>query len=117
MLWPDAPLDHVKLEQDPDGLHIGAFWETELVGVGSFFLDGAAARLRKLAVLPKMQGQGIGSRIIAEGANALRARQVSELWCNARCTATGFYGDLGFQIDPLVFMKSGEAYKRARLHL
>ncbi len=97
----------MKLAHDPKGIHVGAYLEANLVGVGSFFPGAAEAQLRKLAVLPDMQGLGIGSHIKMTGADAPRDRKITKLWCDARCSAIDVYARLGFEVESDVFLKSG----------
>ena len=62
VMWPDQPLDYVKLPDDEKGLHYGLFYEGELITVVSLFLDRESAQFRKLATLQHYQGKGYGLR-------------------------------------------------------
>jgi hypothetical protein len=42
VLWPDKPLDYVKIAEDEEGQHFGAFQDQELVSVISLFVNGLA---------------------------------------------------------------------------
>lgn len=117
-LWPDRRLDEVRLSEDVYGLHLGALRpvlnNSEIVGVASFFLDGDAARLRKMAILPEVQGQGCGRGLMDEAVTVLTAKGVTRIWCDVRVSAEGFYKNLDFEIENEVFLKSGVAYKKAQ---
>ena len=39
VLWPDKPVEYVKVENDADGYHFGAFLNGDLVAVISLFVD------------------------------------------------------------------------------
>jgi len=116
-MWPDKPLDHVKVPGDETALHLGAFDQENLTGVASFFQEPPGVRMRKLAVAPDYRGAGLGSQLVQEGAKLAREQGHTQLWCDARQTARGFYEALGFTLDEEVFEKSGLAYHVARLNL
>jgi ribosomal protein S18 acetylase RimI-like enzyme len=117
MLWPDKPLSHVMVPGDDTALHVGAFDKTTLIGVGSFFPAAPRAQLRKLAVAPEYRTAGIGSQLVLCGARVMKSDGLSELWCDARQSACGFYEKLGFVISRDVFSKFGVAYVKAHLDL
>ncbi|MEO0383666.1 MAG: GNAT family N-acetyltransferase [Pseudomonadota bacterium] len=116
-MWPDKPLDHVKVPGDETALHLGAFDGEGLIGVASFFQESPGIRLRKLAVAPNYRGAGLGSDLVQEGAQLAREQGFTELWCDARQSARGFYEALGFKLDEATFEKSGLTYQIARLNL
>ncbi|GIT91838.1 N-acetyltransferase [Jannaschia pagri] len=118
VLWPDRPLGALRVPGDDDAIHLGAERSGSLVGVASFYSDGpTSARLRKLAVDPAYQGQGLGRALVQAGALVLRQAGCDTLWCDARATALTFYHGLGFTIAPDSFEKSGLAYHKAHLDL
>ncbi|WP_420861281.1 GNAT family N-acetyltransferase [Algirhabdus cladophorae] len=117
VLWPEKSLESVRVNGDAAAYHLAAFQDQIVVGVGSFYTDGAGARLRKLAVEPSCQGKGIGGQLVQTGAAHLRENGIEVLWCDARQTALAFYRGLGFTIDPEAFTKSGLPYHRATLSL
>lgn len=117
VLWPDRPLEAQGVEGDDTALHLGALEGEGVIGVASFFPDGPRVRLRKLAVDPARQGQGIGAALLRAGAARLRADGCTALWCDARVTALGFYERLGFAVAGPIFDKSGVAYRVATLDL
>ncbi|KZK87906.1 Acetyltransferase (GNAT) family protein [Pseudovibrio sp. W64] len=117
VLWPDSPIERVMVPEDHHALHIGAFEEENLIGVGSFFFDLPSVRLRKLAVLPEKQGRGIGSSLIRFAANQPDLQKADNIWCDAREDAVTFYQRLGFKIEGNAFQKFGVSYLRARVEL
>lgn len=116
-LWPDKPIDHVKMLGDDAALHLGAFDGENLIGVASFFQESSGMRLRKLAVAPDYRGAGLGSKLVQEGAAMAKEQGFAELWCDARQSACGFYQALGFVLEEHTFTKSGLTYQIARLNL
>lgn len=102
---------------DETALHLGAFDGETLIGVASFFQEPPGIRLRKLAVAPNYRGAGLGSDLVREGAALAREQDFTELWCDARQTARGFYKAVGFALDGDTFEKSGLTYQIARLNL
>lgn len=116
-LWPDKPLSHVRVPGDDTALHIGAHIAGLRVGAASFFVDGPAAQLRKLAVDPDHRGQGLGAALVQRGAAQMRAKGLINLWCDARATALPFYQRLGFTIMPGTYLKSDLPYPKAILTL
>ena len=117
VLWPDSPIERVMVPEDHQALHIGAFEEENLIGVGSFFFDLPSVRLRKLAVLPEKQGRGIGSNLIRFAASQPELQKADYIWCDAREDAIAFYQRLGFQIEGSAFEKFGVSYLKARVEL
>ena len=117
VMWPDRPRSDVLLPGDQDALHFGAILSGTLIGVGSFFQDGAAYRLRKLAVEPAFQGKGIASTLIEVATQHLRTNGCTSIWCDARLSASEFYARIGFRLDPRVFQKNGLDYVVATLDL
>lgn len=117
VLWPDSPIERVMVPGDEEALHVGAFEEDDLIGVGSFFFDLPFVRLRKLAVLPEKQGCGIGSNLIRFAASQPEVQKADQLWCDARQDAVVFYQRLGFTLEGDTFEKTGVSYVRARVEV
>lgn len=118
VMWPDLALQDQGIEGDDTAIHLGAYLDGMLVGVGSLFPDGPGVfRLRKLAVDQDMQGRGIGRDILVFAQDSLRAQGARLLWCDARLTAVPFYTRCGFTCDDVVFVKRGLDYVKARVSL
>ncbi len=51
VMWPDQPLDFVKLENDDTAIHLGLYVHNQLVSVISLFITDNEAQFRKFATL------------------------------------------------------------------
>ncbi len=113
ILWPDEPLEHCVLEGDEKALHFGASIGGSLVSVVSLFdEEGKRMRLRKFAVQPEFQGQGIGSALLCHIIEHLKCMSTDIVWCDARVEAIPFYKKQGFTLDGGRFLKSGISYNK-----
>lgn len=115
---PDAEVVFAG-DEDPATVHMGAVLDQTgsiarevsrdaagLVAVSSWYpgrtgpvLDAVSEhvwQLRGMAVLAAWQGCGIGSAMLLEAFDALRARGGVAVWARARDTALGFYLAHGF---------------------
>jgi len=109
-MWPDQPLDYVKLKEDNKGHHFGVFVDDLLVSVGSLFLVDGEAQFRKLATHISHQGKGYGSLLVNYLIDHATKHGVSKVWCNARSDKTDFYERLGLRITDQTFHKGGIDY-------
>ncbi len=112
VLWPDKPLDYVKVENDAAGQHFGIFRQAELLAVISLFVEGAEARFRKFATLPDWQGKGLGSALLRHVWAEARRQGARRIWCDARQDSAGFYARFGMQPEGETFCKGPVAYVR-----
>lgn len=109
-MWPDRPLDYVKLPADEMGHHYGLFFEEELIAVVSVFIQGTEAQFRKFATSPAFQGNGYGSQLLTYLLQSVAEQGVQRIWCNARVEKTGFYEKFDLQITDQCFSRGGRAY-------
>ena len=85
-------------------MHFGAFDGDRLVGIVSLYRearpDGPPGgwRLRGMATEPDVRGAGFGVALVAACIEHAAAAGASELWCNARIPAVGFYRRAGFEV-------------------
>ena len=117
VLWPDKPLDYVKVENDAAGYHFGAFRHDELLAVISLFVDGTEARFRKFATRPDCQGQGLGTALLNHVFAEARQQGAQYIWCDARQDSVGFYVRFDMQPEGEVFFKGPVEYVRMSLEL
>lgn len=107
VMWPDKPLDHVKLEDDDLGMHFGLFDEGEMVSVVSLFIRGNEAQFRKLATKEALQGKGYGTTLMKFVITKSRECGADYLWCNSRTEKTAFYEKFGLRKTSKEFEKQG----------
>lgn len=127
VLWPNKPFEYVKVENDADGYHFGAFLNGNLVAVISLFVDQQTvnpvevnpvranpvrARFRKFAAHPDYQRMGIGTRLMEHVITEARRLSAIELWCDARLDAADFYRRFGMEAVSDVFYKGPIPYAR-----
>ena len=106
-MYPDQPLDFVKLENDFDGIHFGIYDNHELTGVVSLFIKGRIGQFRKLAILPNAQRQGLGTQLMEYLIDFCKVQNLDQLWCNARVNASNFYQRLGFSKTDQTYTADG----------
>ncbi len=118
VLIPDHDPKKVKFEFDDDddiSFHLGAFEDSKLVSVASFFYerntlfkDQHQYQLRGMATLPEYQGRGLSSELLNMAFPIIKQNFCTLLWCNARTTAVGYYEKVGFKkFDENVFEIEG----------
>lgn len=139
VLWPSKTIDGVKLAEDADGDHFGAFvaGQASPVAVISLFVErapsavpidgavedndpettcGEAVRFRKFACDPLYQGKGIGTHLLMYALSIARSEKgVTLAWCDARVTAKGWYENRGFQSFGEQFFKGPVEYIRMKV--
>ncbi len=112
VLWPDKPLDYVKVDNDSEGHHFGAFRDDELIAVISLFINGEESRFRKFAARPDCQRQGVGTLLLNHVIAEARRLEASTLWCDARLDAADFYRRFGMEAVSEVFYKGPIPYAK-----
>lgn len=112
VLWPDKPFDYVKVENDYEGHHYGAFLDDELVAVISLFVSDGTARFRKFAAYPDHQRKGIGTQLLNHVMTEARQLGATTLWCDARLDAADFYRRFGMEAVSDVFYKGPIPYAK-----
>lgn len=112
VLWPDKPFEHVKLENDAEGYHFGAFLDDKLVAAISLFVNGQESRFRKFAAHPDYQRQGIGTRLMEHIMAEARRLGATTLWCDARLDSADFYRRFDMEAISEVFYKGPIPYAR-----
>ncbi len=91
-------------DEDADTLHVGAFRDDALVGIASVMReplpgddDPRAWRLRGMATLPEVRGQGYGGALLERCLGHAVDRGGDLPWCTARVPAAGFYRRYAFE--------------------
>lgn len=105
VLWQHKNIDDcgIAVDHQKDAFHLGAFFNGELVCIGSFFKQNntkfsahSQYRLRAMATLPKAQNKGIAKVLLEQSFTEMQLNNIDLLWCDARIVAKGFYTKLGF---------------------
>jgi GNAT superfamily N-acetyltransferase len=106
VLRPGQPLTAAMHDYDfkPDTFHVAAFGpRNQVAACATFYPEPPpeqaaenAWRLRAMASLPELRGQGYGAAALRYGIAEIRRRGGTMLWCNARSGALGFYERIGF---------------------
>lgn len=109
-MYPNQPLDLVKLDDDFEGIHFGLYHQHELCGVASLFIKDGVGWFRKLAVLPLNQHQGFGTQLLQYLIGFAQQEKLTKLWCNARVNAKDFYLKFGFTETDVTFTKNGSGF-------
>jgi GNAT superfamily N-acetyltransferase len=117
VMWPTKPKDFVVLPNDDEGLHYGLFENQHLVSVVSLFINGQMAQFRKFATDVDFQGMGYGTKLLKYLIDEAKVLNISELGCDARVSAIGFYERLGMTIASDIFQKNEENYVKMRISL
>ncbi|WP_372653772.1 GNAT family N-acetyltransferase [Halobacteriovorax sp.] len=106
VLRPGRPVEDCHFEHDDDEqtFHLGAFIDSQLVSVASFYFEKNPKlveeyqyRLRGMATLPEHRGKGLSSSLLRTAFPIIEQNFCQLLWCNARSTAQGFYQKVGFE--------------------
>ena len=104
VLRPGQAFEETVYPGDDAGVHLGAFDADRLVGIASLYeedrVDGRAGgwRLRGMATDAGVRGAGYGGALLAGCVDAVAQAGGTELWCNARMAAVGFYRRAGFEV-------------------
>jgi predicted GNAT family N-acyltransferase len=103
--------------------HFGAFADGELVGVATIHRapmpgapDPTAYQVRGMATVEKVRGAGAGGLLLAACLEEAQHAGASQIWCNARSPAAGFYEKHGFVRlgDVFEIPTAGPHYQMAR---
>jgi GNAT superfamily N-acetyltransferase len=97
VMYPDLPLETIKLGDDPNGIHFGLYANDQLTAVVSLFNVGPVYQFRKFATQVPAQGKGYGTLLLQRIISYVKDRGAKKLWCNARVSAAGFYSKFGFK--------------------
>jgi predicted GNAT family N-acyltransferase len=104
VLRPGQAFEETVYPGDDAGVHLAAFDGDRLVGIASLYQEdrvgGPAGgwRLRGMATDAAVRGAGFGAALLAGCMEHVAGAGGSELWCNARMSAVGFYRRAGFDV-------------------
>ncbi|MBN8783820.1 MAG: 1-(5-phosphoribosyl)-5-[(5-phosphoribosylamino)methylideneamino]imidazole-4-carboxamide isomerase [Terrimonas ferruginea] len=97
VMYPELPIDAVKLPDDAAGSHFGIYEDNQLLSVVSVFERNGEMQFRKLATRRDKQGKGLAWILLQHVLKLAEQKKVTRLWCNARLSATGLYEKMGLQ--------------------
>jgi GNAT superfamily N-acetyltransferase len=100
ILRPHDSEETVASHEPDDAFALGAFQGEELVAVGFIGVDGPPGswRIRGMATVARLRGEGVGSAVLAGLIEHARAAGATRVWCNARTPARSFYARAGFRV-------------------
>jgi predicted GNAT family N-acyltransferase len=104
VLRPGQAFEETVYPGDDAGWHLGAFDGDRLVGIASLYQENRVGgrtggwRLRGMATDAGVRGAGFGAALVAGCVEAVAEAGGTELWCNARMSAVGFYRRAGFEV-------------------
>ena len=110
VMWPDKPLDFIKIANDHEGVHYGLFKGGKLCSVVSCFEADGELQFRKFATLKEEQGKGLGTLLLNYILGIARAKGMKRVWCNARFNKSNFYIKFGLKKTEEKFVKEGAGY-------
>jgi GNAT superfamily N-acetyltransferase len=132
VLRKGRPLEECHFPGDELGttFHLGAFEKERIIGVATFLMNKDihlnkirdiklhyCYQLRGMAVLEIAQGKGIGKKLLKQGEQILKKRNIEVLWLNARSGAAPFYEKMSYHIVSEIFdvPSVGNHYKMMKL--
>jgi predicted GNAT family N-acyltransferase len=89
---PELELDG----RDGEAIHVVALTEGELVGTCRLVLDGATAKLGRMAVEPALRGRGLGAALLAGAEREARAAGARRIALHAQVYARDLYARGGY---------------------
>ena len=111
VLYSAQKLYEMELDEDQEGIHFGAFTDNTLVGIISLFQTDKSFQFRKLAVSAEYQKMGIGNALLRRVEEFAECEGGTQIWCNARVSAIGFYMKAGYAHTGKLFSKNGFDYE------
>jgi predicted GNAT family N-acyltransferase len=100
--------------EDPGSVHVLALLNRDPVGTGRL---NPAGKIGRIAVLARMRGQGIGTRILLRLLTEARRQGIREPYLHAQVQAVSFYEALGFSQAGDAFDEAGIPHVRMSLVL
>ncbi|TDQ25439.1 GNAT family N-acetyltransferase [Tenacibaculum caenipelagi] len=110
VMWPNKPIEYVKLPNDENARHFGLFINGELTSIISLFAENNVVQFRKFATLIEYQGLGYGTILLKSIIDLLEKKGIKKLWCNARVEKSKFYEKFNLKPTDKKFEKDGIDY-------
>lgn len=107
-----------QLAAESDELHLVGLQNDAVVVCLSLQYSGADKfKMRQVAVLPALQGQGLGSALCRYAEKLALAQGKTQIYCHARQTAVAFYTRLGYECVGESFEEVGLPHYLMRKYL
>ena len=107
--------DAVAFPFEEESLHLVALDAGQVVGCVLFHPEGTeTGRLFQMAVEPRRQGTGLGTRLLRALEAEVARRGFREITLHARDTAVGFYARLGYTRFGPPYVEVGIAHQNMR---
>jgi len=110
VMWPNMPIEYVKLPNDESARHFGLFVGKEITSVISLFVENNEVQFRKFATLLKFQRLGYGTILLKHIIDLIKKEGYKKFWCNARITKSKFYERFELELTDKIFDKNDIAY-------
>ena len=107
VMWPEKPIDFIKIEGDENALHYGLYVEGQLSSVISCFVKNEEIQFRKFATSAHRQKQGLGTCLLNHIIDESRRKGIKRISCNARLDKKHFYKRFGMIETDRRFLKDG----------
>ena len=110
VMWPDKPIEYVKLPNDENARHFGLFVNGEITSIISLFVENNEGQFRKFATLIEFQGLGYGTILLKSIIDLIKKEGIRKLWCNAQVEKSKFYERFNLKPTAKKFEKGGIEY-------
>ncbi|MEE9408653.1 MAG: GNAT family N-acetyltransferase [Polaribacter sp.] len=110
VMWPNEPIEYVKLPNDENARHFGLFVNGEASSIISLFIENSEAQFRKFATLIEFQRLGYGAILLKSIIDLIQKEGTRRLWCNARVEKSKFYERFNLKSTDEKFIKGGIEY-------
>ena len=110
VMWPNKPIEFVKLNEDENAIHFGLFKNSDIISIVSLFVKDNRAQFRKFATQTSEQGNGYGTLLLDHLMTYVGTEKIEKLWCNARANKSSYYEKFGMIQTPKKFTKEGVNY-------
>ena len=109
-MWPNKPIEYVKLPNDENAKHFGLFINGEITSIISLFVVNNEMQFRKFATLIAYQGLGYGTILLKSIIDSAKKEGIRKLWWNARVEKSEFYKRFNLKPTDEKFEKGGIEY-------
>lgn len=125
ILRPQEGAESTLIDEDrsPDAVHYGAYIGSTIIGTLSIvpqrfphYPYEEGGRLRGLATVPEVRGQGVASLLLSRVVEEARLREVKLIWAFTRLRAVALHTRIGFEPVGDVFEYPGTGPHQLILH-